>query len=78
MMICCAFDNDWIEEKCLILIGLWVRSSLDLHLLEVGLQLDDGNLTWIDFSSAAEWLTGKSSSSWARLAHEFDLIRTIE
>ena len=29
MMICCAFDNDWTEEKCLILIGLWVRSSLD-------------------------------------------------
>ena len=36
MMICCAFDNDWIEEKCLILIGLWVRSSLELHRFQLG------------------------------------------
>ena len=28
--------------------------------------------------SAAEWLTGKSSSGGVRLAHEFGLIRTIE
>ena len=43
-----------------------------------GFRLDDGNPTWTDLSSAAEWLTGKSSSSGARLAHEFGLIRTIE
>ena len=29
-------------------------------------------------SSAAEWLTGKSSSGGASLAHEFGLIKTIE
>ena len=43
-----------------------------------GFRLDDGNPTWTDLSSAAEWLTGKSSSGGARLAHEFGLIRTIE
>ena len=43
-----------------------------------GFRLDDGEPTWIDLSSAAEWLTGKSSSGGARLAHEFGLIRTME
>ena len=49
-----------------------------LYLLRGGIRLDDGNPTWTDLSSATDWLTGKSSSGGARLAHEFGLIRTIE
>ena len=49
-----------------------------LCLLEVVFELHDGNPTWTDLSSAAEWLTEMSSSGGARLAHEFGLNRTIE